>query len=198
MRRQQLTEAQIAALFPGRPLRINERPPAALISLVANRSMFGQSPSTITCSLAKTAGVMLQNCRTERGVLKITPIEKSTPPEADALAALLYAMLPRIRVSATTGCSIALLGFQFAPRNPDLKSRRLYSFAKSSAYPTLEPLIAGRINVALIRMASSMARSACCRMSPASILLKSRQDRMPSCSSRRSNASAKSRPSARE
>ena len=33
---------------------------------------------------------------------------------------------------------------------PDLKSRRLYSFAKASAYPTLEPLIAGRINVALI------------------------------------------------
>jgi TnpA family transposase len=28
---------------------------------------------------------------------------------------------------------------------------RLYSFAKSSVYPTLEPLIAGRINVALIR-----------------------------------------------
>jgi TnpA family transposase len=44
-----------------------------------------------------------------------------------------------------------LLGFQFAPRTPDLKSRRFYSFAKSSAYPTLEPLIAGRINVALIR-----------------------------------------------
>ena len=45
----------------------------------------------------------------------------------------------------------ALLGFQFAPRIPDLKSRRLYSFGKPSAYPSLEPLIAGRINVALIR-----------------------------------------------
>jgi TnpA family transposase len=44
-----------------------------------------------------------------------------------------------------------LLGFQFAPRIPDLKDRRLYSFAKPSAYPTLEPLIAGRIDVALIR-----------------------------------------------
>jgi CO/xanthine dehydrogenase Mo-binding subunit len=30
---------------------------------------------------------------------------------------------------------LALLGFQFAPRIPDLKSRRLYSFAKSLAYP---------------------------------------------------------------
>ena len=45
----------------------------------------------------------------------------------------------------------ALLGFQFAPRIPDLKHRRLYSFDKPSAYPALEPLIAGRINVALIR-----------------------------------------------
>jgi len=44
-----------------------------------------------------------------------------------------------------------LLGFQFAPRIPDLKHRRLYSFGKPSDYPTLEPLIGGRINVALIR-----------------------------------------------
>jgi TnpA family transposase len=45
----------------------------------------------------------------------------------------------------------ALLGFQFAPRIPGLKHRRLYSFGRPSDYPTLEPLIAGRINVALIR-----------------------------------------------
>jgi TnpA family transposase len=45
----------------------------------------------------------------------------------------------------------ALLGFQFAPRIPDLKHRRLYSFGKPSDYPALEPLIAGRINVDLIR-----------------------------------------------
>ena len=45
----------------------------------------------------------------------------------------------------------SLLGFQFAPRIPGLKHRRLYSFGKPSDYPTLEPMIAGRINVALIR-----------------------------------------------
>ena len=45
----------------------------------------------------------------------------------------------------------SLLGFQFAPRIPDLKNRRLYSFGKASTHPSLEPLIAGRINVALIR-----------------------------------------------
>jgi hypothetical protein len=40
---------------------------------------------------------------------------------------------------------------QFAPRIPDLKHRRLYSFGKPSTYPALEPMIAGRINVELIR-----------------------------------------------
>ena len=45
----------------------------------------------------------------------------------------------------------SLLGFQFAPRIPDLRHRRLYSFGKPSTYPALEPMIAGRINVALIR-----------------------------------------------
>jgi TnpA family transposase len=44
-----------------------------------------------------------------------------------------------------------LLGFQFAPRIPGLKHRRLYSCGKPSAWPTLEPMIAGRINVALLR-----------------------------------------------
>jgi len=29
-------------------------------------------------------------------VLRVAPIEKTTPPEAEALAARLYAMLPRI------------------------------------------------------------------------------------------------------
>lgn len=33
------------------------------------------------------------------GVLKVARIEKSTPPEAEALAARLYAMLPRIRIT---------------------------------------------------------------------------------------------------
>jgi TnpA family transposase len=45
----------------------------------------------------------------------------------------------------------ALLGFQFAPRIPGLKQRRLYSLDKPAVYPTLEPMIAGRINVELIR-----------------------------------------------
>jgi TnpA family transposase len=46
-------------------------------------------------------------------------------------------------------CSLS--GFQYAPRIPDLKSRKLYCFGKPTTYPSLEPLIAGRINIALIR-----------------------------------------------
>ena len=47
----------------------------------------------------KAKGGLLPDVTLDRGVLKITPIEKSTPPEAEALAARLYAMLPRIRVT---------------------------------------------------------------------------------------------------
>ena len=42
---------------------------------------------------------LLPEVTLERGVLKITPIEKSTPPEAEALVARLYAMLPRVRIT---------------------------------------------------------------------------------------------------
>ena len=45
----------------------------------------------------------------------------------------------------------SLCGFVYAPRIPDLKRRKLYCFDKPATYPSLEPLIAGRINVALIR-----------------------------------------------
>jgi hypothetical protein len=47
----------------------------------------------------KAKGGLLPDVTIERGVLKITPIEKSTPREAEALAARLYAMLPRIRIT---------------------------------------------------------------------------------------------------
>jgi hypothetical protein len=48
---------------------------------------------------AKAKGGLLPEVSLEKGVLKIAPIEKSTPPEAEALAARLYAMLPRIRIT---------------------------------------------------------------------------------------------------
>jgi len=48
---------------------------------------------------SKAKGGLLPDVTLDKGVLKITPIEKSTPPEAEALAARLYAMLPRIRIT---------------------------------------------------------------------------------------------------
>ena len=48
---------------------------------------------------SKAKGGLLPDVTLDKGVLKITPIEKSTPPEAEALAARLYAMLPRVRVT---------------------------------------------------------------------------------------------------
>lgn len=45
----------------------------------------------------------------------------------------------------------SLLGFRFAPRIPDLKHRKLHSFQPAATTPTLAPMIAGKINVALIQ-----------------------------------------------
>src|SRR5215469_4732439 len=47
----------------------------------------------------KAKAGLLPDVTLDRGVLKITPIEKSTPPEAEALAERLYAILPRVRVT---------------------------------------------------------------------------------------------------
>jgi hypothetical protein len=48
---------------------------------------------------ARARDGLLPGATITKGVLKIAPIEKSTPPEAEALAARLYAMLPRIRIT---------------------------------------------------------------------------------------------------
>jgi hypothetical protein len=48
---------------------------------------------------AKAKSGLLPDVSLEKGVLKIAPLEKSTPPEAEALGARLYATLPRIRVT---------------------------------------------------------------------------------------------------
>ena len=53
----------------------------------------------LTAINARAKGGLLPDVTIEKGVLKISPIEKSTPPEAEALAVRLYAMLPRIRVT---------------------------------------------------------------------------------------------------
>ena len=69
-----------------------------------------------------TAG-RLPDVTMTKGVLKIAPIEKATPPEAEALAARLYAMLPRIRITDLLAEVAGWTGFPtaspiFAPARP--------------------------------------------------------------------------------
>ena len=53
----------------------------------------------LTAVNARARDGLLTDVTINRGVLKVAPVEKSTPPEAEVLAARLYAMLPRIRIT---------------------------------------------------------------------------------------------------
>jgi len=122
---------------------------------------FGRDASSINAHYGDQPGVKFYTHLSDRYAPFHTKVIAATASEAAyVLDGLLYHQSEVVaRRHHTDGggdsdhvfalCS--LLGFQFAPRIPDLKSRRLYSFGKASAYPSLEPLIAGRINVALIR-----------------------------------------------
>lgn len=66
-------------------------------SFIAGRRAF--LDERLTLIDAKATGGLLPDVTIDTGVLKITPIAKSTPPEAEALAARLYAMLPRVRIT---------------------------------------------------------------------------------------------------
>ena len=48
---------------------------------------------------AKAKGGLLPDVTLDKGVLRITPVARSTPPEAEALAARLYGLLPRVRIT---------------------------------------------------------------------------------------------------
>jgi hypothetical protein len=93
---------------------------------------------------------------------------------------------------------LALLGFQFAPRIPDLKSRRLYSFAKSSAYPPPCPLFGSRstatpraTTIPPAAASRSTATRGVARIPPAATTRSTatpRAPRIPPAASRRSTA----------
>jgi TnpA family transposase len=122
---------------------------------------FGRAASSINAHYGDEPGVKFYTHLSDRYAPFHTKVIAATASEAaHVLDGLLYHQSEvAARRHHTDGggdsdhvfalCS--LLGFQFAPRIPDLKSRRLYSFGKAAAYPSLEPLIAGRINTALIR-----------------------------------------------
>jgi hypothetical protein len=64
--------------------------------IAGRRALLGERLKAIDASARDG---LLPDVTINSGVLKIAPIEKSTPPEAEALAARLYAMLPRIRIT---------------------------------------------------------------------------------------------------
>jgi TnpA family transposase len=123
---------------------------------------FGRGAARLNAHYGQRAGFKVYTLLSDRYAQFYTKLIAATASEAlHVLDALLYHQSEvATRRHHTDGggdsdhvfalCS--LLGFQFAPRIPDLKNRRLYSFRKPSATPALEPMIAGRINVALIRV----------------------------------------------
>ena len=122
---------------------------------------FGRDASRLNAHYGHRSGFKVYTHLSDRYASFFTKLIAATASEAlHVLDALLYhqSEVPTGRHHTDGGgdsdhvfalCS--LLGFQFAPRIPDLKHRRLYSFGKASDHPTLAPLIGGRINVALIR-----------------------------------------------
>ncbi len=122
---------------------------------------FGRDASRLNAHYGQRSGFKVYTHLSDRYGPFFTKLIAATASEAlHVLDALLYhqSRVPIGRHHTDGGgdsdhvfalCS--LLGFQFAPRIPDLKHRRLYSFGKSSDHPKLAPLIGGRINVALIQ-----------------------------------------------
>jgi len=122
---------------------------------------FGRDAGRLNAHYSQTPGFKVYTHLSDRYGPFFTKLIAATASEAlHVLDALLYhqsEILTRRHHTDGGGESdhvfalCSLLGIQFAPRIPDLKHRRLYSFGKPSAYPTLEPMIAARINVDLIR-----------------------------------------------
>ncbi len=84
-----------------------------------------------------------------KGVLKITPIAKTTPPEAEALAERLYAMLPRIRV---TDLLAEVAGWT---RFPDCFTHQRTGEVAADSRVLMAGLLAEGLNLGLTRMAEA-------------------------------------------
>ncbi|MEY2925739.1 MAG: hypothetical protein RL367_216, partial [Pseudomonadota bacterium] len=123
---------------------------------------FGRDAGSLNAHYDHRPGYKIYTHISDRYAPFFTKLIAATSSEAlDVLDALLYHQSDiTIERHHTDGggdsehvfALCALLGFQFAPRIPGLKHRRLYGFAAAPQYPTLEPMIGGRINVELIRV----------------------------------------------
>ena len=103
----------------------------------------------LTAIDARAAGGMLPGVTIDKGVLKIAPIEKSTPPEAEALAERLYAMLPRIRI---TDLLAEVAGWT---RFPDCFTHLRTGETAADRRILMAGLLADGLNLGLTRMAEA-------------------------------------------
>jgi hypothetical protein len=100
---------------------------------------------------ARAKDGLLPDVSIDRGVLKIAPIEKSTPLEAEALAGRLYAMLPRVRI--TDLMAEVALWTQF----PDCFTHLQTGATAADTRTLLAGLLADGLNLGLTRMAEACA-----------------------------------------
>ena len=98
---------------------------------------------------ARARDGLLPDVKLDRGVLKVAPIEKSTPPEAEALAARLYAMLPRIRI---TDLLAEVAGWTMFP---DCFTHLRTGETAADTRTLLAGLLADGLNLGLTRMAEA-------------------------------------------
>ena len=98
---------------------------------------------------ARAAEGKLPDVTLTKGVLKISPIEKSTPPEAEAMAGRLYAMLPRIRI--TDLLAEVATWTQFPDYFPHLRTGE----TAADNHILMAGLLADGLNLGLTRMAEA-------------------------------------------
>jgi len=103
---------------------------------------------------ARAAEGKLPDVTLTKGVLKISPIEKSTPPEAEVLAARLHAMLPRIRITDLLAEVASWTLF------PDCFTHLRTGETVTDNRILMAGLLADGLNLGLTRMAEALASAA--------------------------------------
>lgn len=121
----------------------------------------GEDTGDVNAKYGHAPGVRLYTHLSGRyGPFNVKVISAATSEVPHVVDGLLYhqgELAPTTHHTDTGGVSehvfalMHLLGFRFAPRIRGLKGRRLYGADPASAYPCLEPLLAGRLNTKLIR-----------------------------------------------
>ena len=103
----------------------------------------------LTAINARAGDGLLPDVTLDRGVLKVTVIEQSTPPEAETLGARLYAVLPRIRITDLLAEVVQWTMF------PDYFTHLGTGETAADPRTLLAGLLADGLNLGLTRMAEA-------------------------------------------